>query len=102
MACWLLFCRNPAGTCFWSVAIEGAGRRHRGMGCGDLRRHGRDLRRAEKDGSGQRSLFELQDRLLEKDRRWHRAMLSRSQTHPDAPLKIDMLMERWNRLQSRR
>lgn len=42
---------------------------------------------------------ELKDRLIEKDRRWRRAMISRSSTHPDASLNICTLIERWNRLQ---
>ena len=42
---------------------------------------------------------ELKDRLIEKDRRWRRATLSRSSTHPDASLNICTLIERWNRLQ---
>jgi hypothetical protein len=43
----------------------------------------------------------LKDRLIEKDRRWRRAMLSRSSTHPDAPSNIATLIERWERLQGK-
>lgn len=41
---------------------------------------------------------ELKGRLIERERRWHHAMLSRSPTHPNAPSNIDILVARWERL----
>lgn len=42
----------------------------------------------------------LRDWLIEKDRRWRRAMLSRSPKYRDAPSNISILMERWEKLLS--
>lgn len=42
----------------------------------------------------------LRDRLAEKDRRWSRALLSRSPKYRDARSNVAILMERWEKLQS--